>query len=511
MRPVLWFVVALAASPITALRAADGPQEKAKKAEGPRAPADYEIVDEDRVGAYFVARPLKQKYDALLARVAVLKAEIADAKIDGAKARGEIARIGDELESLRREIDRTRLYIPGAPVHTATATEAFPLAADDLLLVDAADVAIRGWDRPEVRLLVAKTVLGAGDKAVADDFAGIVVEHRRAPAREFLGYYEGMGTRKGSEAEWQRFPFKEFLGRDITYVSLKGLTAQEGNAYVRLEMKNEHGQGTTASRPRRNARLTLYVPKCRRVGVRGALGGLDVRGLDAPLSILGEGDRDYATLYEVADLGGPLVADNIPIHRLDGIRGDVSIVATADAENVGTAHGPDGVTMRSYGPRPSSYRHLRGDLRARFCRADLTLQGIAGRVDVENDFGATTWLVDLPLARADHRLISQSGPIEIRLAMGGLGGLDANLFSEAGAVHFPKSDRGFSPRNFTSAEGDTARRSWHGFVASPEGRRGQVGGFELYERVAEALHGRPRTPGLDVLSRAGTITLIGND
>ena len=331
-RPAPWSALAFVL--ILGARAADG--QEVKKKDQPRAPADYVIVDEDRVGAYFVARPLKERYDALLKQVAGLKAEIADAKIDAAKARREVARLGDELESLRREIDRTRLYIPGAPVHTTTASEAFPLAADDLLLVDALDLEIRGWDRPEVRCLVEKTVLGAGDKAVADDFAGIVVEHRRAPAKEFFGYYEGMDKRKGFEAEWERFPFKEFLGREVAYITLKGLTAQEGNSYVNLEMKNEKGEGTMSSRPRRNAKLTLFVPRCRRVGVRGALGGFKVRSLDAPLSVLGEGNRDYATIYEVADLRGPLVADNIPIHRLDGIRGDVSVVATADAENIGT-------------------------------------------------------------------------------------------------------------------------------------------------------------------------------
>ena len=61
---------------------------------------------------------------------------------------------------------------------------------------------------------------------------------------------------------------------------------------------------------------------------------------------------------------------------------------------------------------------------------------------------------------------------------------------------------------FTSGEGDTARRSWHGFVANPGGKRGGIGGFELFERVAAALHGRTRTPGIDIISRAGTITLI---
>ena len=31
--------------------------------------------------------------------------------------------------------------------------------------------------------------------------------------------------------------------------------------------------------------------------------------------------------------------------------------------------------------------------------------------------------------------------------------------------------------------------------------------FETFQRVADALHGRPRKPGVDVISRAGTITV----
>ena len=105
----------------------------------------------------------------------------------------------------------------------------------------------------------------------------------------------------------------------------------------------------------------------------------------------GEGDRDYRARFEVADLGGPLTASGIPIHRIDGVAGDVSILATAYAEDVGTSHGPDGVAMRPVPPKESAYEDVRGDLRVRACRVDLTLEGIAGRVDVENDFGTTRW------------------------------------------------------------------------------------------------------------------------
>ena len=80
--------------------------------------------------------------------------------------------------------------------------------------------------------------------------------------------------------------------------------------------------------------------------------------------MLGQGNRDYTAVYEVANLGGSLAADNIPIQRVDGVKGDVSVTATAYGENKGTDHGPDGVTARAYDPKESFYRNIDGDLRA---------------------------------------------------------------------------------------------------------------------------------------------------
>ena len=62
--------------------------------------------------------------------------------------------------------------------------------------------------------------------------------------------------------------------------------------------------------------------------------------------IQGGGSRDYHAQYVVSNLDGPLTACDIPIHRIDGVNGDVSILATAYAEDISTSHGPDGVTMR---------------------------------------------------------------------------------------------------------------------------------------------------------------------
>ena len=53
--------------------------------------------------------------------------------------------------------------------------------------------------------------------------------------------------------------------------------------------------------------------------------------MNAGLSVLGQGNRDYNAVYEVANLGGSLAADNIPIRGVDGVKGNVSVTEGAAA------------------------------------------------------------------------------------------------------------------------------------------------------------------------------------
>jgi hypothetical protein len=122
--------------------------------EPPRAPADHVIFDTDRAGAYFIARPLKEEYDALLKRLATLREALAQARIDSTTAHREIDVLQEKLGELRGRIDATRLYIAGAPVHTRSETKTVPIGENDLLLIDAPNVEIRGGDGPEIKCIL---------------------------------------------------------------------------------------------------------------------------------------------------------------------------------------------------------------------------------------------------------------------------------------------------------------------------------------------------------------------
>ena len=65
---------------------------------------------------------------------------------------------------------------------------------------------------------------------------------------------------------------------------------------------------------------------------------------------------------------------------------------------------------------------------------------------------------------------------------------------------------------FETADGDTVRRSWRSWTRRPGSQANQPRhnweeAFQRHRRVADALYGRPRSPGIDVISRAGTITI----
>lgn len=517
--PVMVLVLA------TGFGATRGDEPDPEKAKRQVAPGDARIFEQDLAGAYYIDRPLMEKYEALRRRVAELRADIAGARIDGDGARAEVARLQSELEELLKAIDGAKQYIPGATIHRKTETVRVPIRPDGLLLVDAENVEIRGGDGPDIQCVIEKTVLDDGEGKVADDFAGIEFVARRGTDKEFFGFYLDVRDQpkfkenEDMQRELRRFVFSDFLGREFSYVTIAGLDHQGGNRQIDVTVRSERGDGFSSSQWRRHAKLTLIVPKCRRVGVRGGLGGFKGLGLDASLSVLGQGNRDYTAEYRVEDLGGSLTADNIPIHRIDGVRGDVAIAATAyDGGNRGTNHGPDGVTARAFDPGESVYRNIEGGLRARFCRANLAIGGVGGLVDVENDFGDTVWEADRPLDQeAGHRVMSQSGGIMLRLDARATGALKFGLFTEVGKLRRGADAEqalgfGIEEASFRSAEGDTVRRSWTSWTLHPgqQGTRPRSDFEEVlarHRRVADALHGRPRSPGIDVISRAGMISV----
>jgi hypothetical protein len=59
---------------------------------------------------------------------------------------------------------------------------------------------------------------------------------------------------------------------------------------------------------------------------------------------------------------------------------------------------------------------------------------------------------------------------------------------------------------FNGSTGDVTRRSWHGFFSGTQDERHADFSRSLYTRVPAAVLGTRRPQGIDIISRAGTIT-----
>ena len=271
VRPLISAVLVLLLV-VASMPAVAGQQQTDAKGKQAVAPGDAAIFAQDRAGAYFIARPLKEKYDSLEKRVAALRTDIREAKIDSARAHSQIAALQAELKDLLLQIDATKLYIPGAKIQTRIETTTVPIALDDLLLIDCESIEIEGWNGPGIECVLEKTVLDEDGTKFDADLAGIKLVASKATGNEFFGFYKKMASRPGEreKALWNGFIFKEFIDHDLSYVTVEGLTAQEGNRNISLVMQSEKGDGSQSSEWRRHAKLKLRVPKCRLVGVAGA-------------------------------------------------------------------------------------------------------------------------------------------------------------------------------------------------------------------------------------------------
>lgn len=185
-------VPVLVAASMSAGAAQQQPDAKGKQAV---APGDAAIFAQDRAGAYFIARPLKEKYDSLQKRVAALRTDIRKAKIDSARAHSQIAGLQAELNDLLVQIDATKLYIPGAKIQTRIETTTIPIAENDLLLFDCESIEIVGWSGPGLECVPEKTVLDEDGTKFDADFAGIKLVARKATGNEFFGFYKEMASR----------------------------------------------------------------------------------------------------------------------------------------------------------------------------------------------------------------------------------------------------------------------------------------------------------------------------
>ena len=256
--------------------------------------------------------------------------------------------------------------------------------------------------------------------------------------------------------------------------------------------------------------------------------------MKAPLIVRGDGDRDYDSHSHLADHEGSVTIENLPLERLENVRGNVSITAgTSLADQTSTTSG--GYKVLTVGssaegfhePHSFNYRHIDGDFTALLLNERLRLSAVSGRVDVNNEFGETEFVVATPLSNTRHRLMSEGGKIALRLGSDALKNTPLLAVTECGTMRVAESVPGLVDANLNCWPGSgRIRRSYRGFASQADpaaakpagllqrfeqlvGGDHERAGFDVLERLEHLAAGVEQSPGLDVLSRGGTVQIDG--
>lgn len=497
-----------------------------------KAPPNMAIVKRARGGVWFVAKDLKEQYDRLLDQARVLQSDLESKGLSAQEARQRIAGLRGELEKLRIEIERKKVLISPFKVHTQNETSLFDPGPEKLLVISADNIVVEGWDGPQVKCVLEKTVLAAGDKPVDGHLAGLKLIHKHGLAPEIVGQTDA--EREAGEQKFLTSPdgknltpqqqasrsrlvreiadnysaYRDFQGREFDTLEIQGLTYDQGNRQVTVGVDSPGGDGNLGSEWQRHASLTVYVPRCRAVALRGCLVNLDVHGLSASLTVTGDEshDRDYEGKFSIHGLQGSLTVKNAPLDVIDSVTGNVTIVSTIELANTGTQHEDGRRTSYTPPPRQLVCQEIAGDFTAWFSRVDLKLSGITGRIDVRNEFGDTTLVASQALADKAHRLLSDSGRIEISLRRNQFERLPLSALTNCGSVRTNARQDVLEDTNFTtSSAGDRSRRDWRGFKTI--NRRDPLQIMAAVNRLDAVLLGSERASGIDLISRSGTVVV----
>jgi hypothetical protein len=508
-------------------------------------------------GAYYVDARIKKRYDALVAEVRALQADVQEARISEADARARIEQMQKEVRAALAQIEENEVFVAPATIHTKRESEKFELGPEGVLLVKAHEVQITGWDKPHVEVRVEKIVLSADKEPVAAELDAIKVIHRRMTGAEALErgnrQQRAEALMKLTEEQWpkqreyllsmfrcyarldpetlaklpsavaddlrprenmptllrmaERWPFEEFYDSQIDVVELDGLSYQSGNRQMTLEIRGESG-GSVSSVWSRHARLTLYVPKCRLVGVQGGHAGIELAGIDAAVEVKMEDVPGRDSTFRVKDVKGSLLARDVPWQLVENVAGDVRVMHTKDVGIQSTNYGDARAQLSARAEEPLVYRAIGGRLIGWFVQANLEIEGVGKQVDLRNDFGDTVWTLDKPPSAQTNRIIAEAGDIQLRIPTALTVAAPITAVSEVGDVYAPDAMQQLDGAMFSTPGADGVTYSWHGFFSKVEGKDDVLAKFERYRRVAKIVADEERGPGLDLVSGAGTVRIL---
>jgi hypothetical protein len=506
------------------------------------APDNHLQLRDTASGTYYVAKPLKEEYDRLLSRLKVLQADIEAERTSGAEALRNLKSLQTDLVRLRDEIEKKKQFVPVAKTHVQTDSMTFDLGSEKLLIITADNVRLIGWEGPGVKVELEKTILSTDDKLDEAELKGLKVLHKHGKVPEQVGRTKeendaeeaaylkskdgqkltpaNLGWRKKFHEEiWaHQAIYRDFQGKEADTLAIEGLTHDQGNRQMTLEVQSKDGGGSYRSVWRRHARLTVYVPPCKAVAIRGGLEKLDIENVKTSLVLTADDshNRDYHSESRIRGVTGSLAARNIPLHTIENVSGDVSFSCTVDLANSGTTHdggSEPGQLLRThhvFQALPCFVKNVGGNFQAWLCRVELDVQDISGQINIRNEFGDTRLTMAKLFTKQPHRIVSESGRIELTVSPATLGDFPLWAVTQCGNV------RTNAPRkllDFSSyTQGGTSEGVSRNWTVLHRAKK-EDAGFDFAEfeesstRGDKALHDQTRSPGVDLISRGGTVVV----
>jgi hypothetical protein len=304
---------------------------------------------------------------------------------------------------------------------------------------------------------------------------------------------------------------RELLSKDVDQLSVAGMDYQS-NPMITTKVKSEGGDGQWGSARQRYAELTVYVPPCKSVCVRGAKRGLMVEDLVGSLTIVEEDstDSDARGHFEVQGLTGNLICRSFPLQTIANVKGHVTVESFSEfgVEGAGTSHRNDMREMTPARQFSVTVNDITDGVDLRFGRVSLDLKNIAGKIDVENEFGDTNFVATGKLTEAAHGIVSQSGRIDVKLSAEAWDSMPVVAVTNHGGVRTNIDQMQFSDFHLSGPDKHSrVRRDWSGFRRVVEGED-HFAVFNLLERFTAISEGAPRSNGLDLMTRSGRIVIV---
>lgn len=492
------------------------------------APPHMAPLDRTLGGAYFVDKELLERYEACQARLTEVRDDIARGDATSDAAMQSLDAIQREAETLREELGAKKVLVAAYQVYSQTSEATFPLGDERLVIITGDHVIVRGWAGPGIKCVLQKSIV-AKEAPAASEFDAINVQHELLVASDMIGLTkverdeqerkfaesqagrkltpEGQARRRKLVDEIHRSfdHYQAFQGRRANVIQLTGLDFEAGNRNLTLRIASPDGGTTMSSQWQRHAELTVYVPPCHALAARGCLVGLDIQNLDGDLLLTTQGsrDRDYEGSFVVNGVKGNVVIDQVPVRALSNVTGNVDYVATDEFVNSGTHHVNDMRTFSTYRTHETRIERIDGKLRADFLRTNLTLAEIHGLIDVVNRFGTTRLTLDRVNDGA-QRIVSDSGAISVSANADILRKTTIYGYTQSGRLETNVAPEVLEGVSFSTGQ---PRMGWHGF-ATPSKERFDMSRFE---RPAAALENRERSGGLDLISRAGMVSILAGE